>query len=72
MGDAGERREPRARRRQIGRPLTVVDHQAKRPAAGGKPADDVGVDLTVYPRRDSLSRNHVDFTAFHARVVSCT
>ena len=49
VGDAGKRGETRPGGGQVGRTLTVVDHDAERTAAGGEPADDVTVNPACLP-----------------------
>ena len=49
VGDAGKRGETRSGGGQVGRTLTVVDHDAERTAAGGEPADDVTVNPAFPP-----------------------
>ena len=72
VGHPRQSGEPRPRRGQIGRALTVVNQQAEGPATRSEPADDVGVYLAVYSRCDRPCCKHSDITAFHAPVVSCT
>ncbi len=70
VGDAGQRGETRPSGGQIGRPLTLVDNDAERAAAGGEPADDVLVNPRVHSRICGLSCEHAGVTAFHSRVFS--